>query len=305
MSAQEKTLQDALRSNEFAVTAELALGPVDSLDDIASQAMALRASTDAVQIPDHFNARPHIPSVAVGAYLKSLGIDAVARVNCRDRNRIAVQSELLAARALGVRNLLLARGSDLPADHRPTATGVYDLTAIDLLRTAAAIRDGEALSTASPDDENKLFLGTVATAFKPNKRWEPEKLLAKADAGAQFIQLQLCMDIDILQSYMARLVEAKLTWRFQVLANIAVLPSVEMARDLRGNNVGALIPSSLLARLEQARDPEAEGVAITAEFLQLLKDTPGIAGANLQTTGNVDLIVAAIRESGVGRSVAS
>ena len=302
MTETNKTLKDALRSSEFAVTAELELSPTDSLDDIVAQATALKPATDAVQIPDHRNARPHIPPVTIAAHLLSLGIDPVARINCRDRNRIAIQSELLAARALGVRNLLLARGSDLPADHRPTATGVYDLTAIDLVRTAAAIRDGEALSDSESDDSQNFFIGTVATAFKPQTIWEPEKLLAKADAGAQFIQLQLCMNIDTLQLYMARLVEAKLIWRFQVIANVAVLSSVKMAREMRRSNAGAMIPSSLVARLEQDKDPESEGVAMAAELLRLLQQTPGIAGANLHTVGNVDLVVAAIRESGVRRN---
>lgn len=302
MTEPRTTLKDALRSGEFAVTAELALGPTDTIDDILAQANTLKPLTDAVQIPDHRSARPHIPPVAIATQLLPLDIDPVVHLNCRDRNRIAVQSELLSARAFGIRNLLLARGSELPEDHRPTATGVYDLSAIDLVRTAAAIRDGETMSDGKTGDAPAFHIGTVATAFKPKKDWTPEKLLAKADAGAEFIQLQLCLDTDVLQSYMAHLVKAKLTWRFQVLANIAVLPSVEIAREMRRTNAGAMIPSSLVGRLERASDPEAEGVKIAAEALRVLRDTPGIAGTNIHTMGDANLIAAAIRESGVRRN---
>lgn len=257
----------------------------------------LARAVDAVQIPDHRNARPHISPVAIGAHLLRHDIDPVVRMNCRDRNRIAVQSDLLAARSFGISNLLLTRGSDLPDDHLPATTGVYDLSAIDLVKTAAAIRDREALVDVDSGDADEFFIGTVATAFKPKQNWQPEKLLAKADAGAQFVQLQLCMNVDVLRSYVARLVEARLTWRFQVLANIAVLPSVEAARELRESNTGAIIPSSLVGRIEQARDPEAEGVAIAAEILRSLQDIPGVAGANLHSADDPELVIAAIEQS--------
>lgn len=294
-----KTLKDVLHSSEFAVTAELTLTPQQSVHDILDSARTLAEVADAVQIPDHRNARPHVSAVAVAAHLRADGIDPVLRLNCRDRNRIALQSELLAARSFGISNLLLARGGDLPEDHRPPASGVYDLSAIDLVRTAAAIRDGEAMDDGRGDETPDFFIGTVATAFKPKDDWEPGKLQAKADAGAQFIQLQLCMNSDVLKSYVARLVEARLTWRFQVLANIAVLPSVDDARAMRRNNPGSIIPSALVARLENAQDPTAEGVTIAAELMRELREVPGIAGVNLQTMDDSALIAAAILESDI------
>jgi len=299
------TLKDALLSTEFAVTAELALGPKQTAADIVAAARRLQDVSDAVQIPDHRYARPHISPVAVAAHLLAANMDPVVRMNCRDRNRLAVQSELLAARSFGVTNLILARGDDLPADHRPKSTGVYDLSAIDLVRTAAAISDGEVMTDKQSDDDAKFFIGTVATAFSPKDDWKPEKLEAKADAGARFVQLQLCMNIDVLRSYMARLVDSRLTWRFQVLANIAVLPSVEEARAMRRDNSGAIIPAELIGRLENAENPQAEGITIAAEIIQQLQEIPGIAGVNLQTTADSGLIAAAIVQSGVRTNAAA
>ena len=293
------TLSNALRAAGFAVTAELALTPKQTAADIVAAARNLHDVTDAVQIPDHRFARPHISPVAVAAHLLAAGLDPVLRMNCRDRNRLAVQSDLLAAQSFGVTNLILARGNDLPADHRPRTTGVYDLSAIDLIRTAAAISEGEVMADQGTNDAPNFFIGTVATAFSPTDDWQPEKLATKADAGAQFIQLQLCMDVDVLKNYITRLIDSRLTWRFQVLANIAVLPSVEEARAMRRDNPGAIIPAEFVGRLEGATDPQAEGIKIAAEMIRELQDIPGIAGVNLQTSTDSELIRAAIEQSTV------
>lgn len=293
------TLSDALRSTEFGITAELSLTPQMSAAEVVDQAKMLASNADAVQIPDHRNARPHMSGITVASLLLPEGIDTVLRVNCRDANRIAIQSELLAARSLGLRNLLLLRGAKLPDDHQPRSTEVHDLTAIDLLRTAAAIRDGEVFVGGDFEDNPPFFLGAVATAFDPTPDWQPEKLLAKADAGAQFVQLQLCMNTDTLSNYVARLVETRMTWRFQVLATIAVLPSAEAARELRHFQPDSVIPSSIVSRLERAQDPVDEGIDIAAEALRTVLDIPGISGANLVTPGAPESISAAIERSGI------
>ena len=297
-----RSFKETLRSSDFAITAELAPTPNQEIAALISQAKTLATVADAIQISDHRNSRAHISPVAIAAQLLPHNIDPIVRMNCRDRNRIALQSELLTARSFGVRNLLMARGSDLPGGHLPPTSEVHDLSAIDLVRTAAAIRDGDVMAGENVGSKTDFFIGTVATAFKPKKGWQPEKLLAKADAGAEFIQLQLCMDPDVLRRYVTHLVDGRLTWRFQILANISVMPSVNTARDLRRTSAGAVLPSSLIGRLEQAADPEAEGVAIAAETLQVLRDIPGISGANLHTDGAPELIVAAISASGLRRN---
>ena len=294
-----KAFKETLGSSEFTITAELSLTPTQNPSQLLLQALAVAAVSDAVQIPDHPNARPHITPVAAAAHLLPHDIETIVRMNCRDRNRIAIQSELLSARSFGIRNLLISRGSDFPEDQTPPSSAVHDLTAIDLIRTAAAIRDGEAMVEPGSTDTVDFCIGTVATAFKPGNDWQPEKLMAKADAGAQFVQLQACMNADTLRSYVARLVDARLTWRFQVLANVPVFQSVEAARALRRVTAGSVIPAAIVTRLKQAKDPEAEGVAIAAETLRWLNDVPGISGANIHTSGDPALIIAAINASGM------
>lgn len=292
-------LRAAFRSQDFSLTGELELAPGMSTDDLLSQARALDDVTDAIQIPDHRHALPHMSTIAVAAHLLRNNMEPVVHFNCRDRNRIAIQSDLLGARSLGVKNFLLVRGAELPADHRPRSTSVFDMSAVDLLATATAIGEGQVLTGGKEIGDAGFYLGTAATAFHPKDSWQPEKLLAKADAGAQFIQLQICMDADLLRAYVAKLIEARLTWRLQVLVSIAVLPSADVARKLRELNPATVIPRPLVTRLENASNPEQEGVLIAAELLEELSAIPGISGANLSTPGDPAAIVAAIRESGV------
>lgn len=294
-----KTLREALRSEELTLTAELSLDPRTSPESIIEQAQTLSTATDAVQIPDHRHLRPHLSNIAIAALLLQNGIDPIVQMNCRDRNRVALQSDILGARALGANNLLFSRGVAFPEDHRPRSTSVFDVGAIDLVATAAAIRDGDVFVGTAPKDSPDLYLGTVATAFNPAEGWEPEKLLSKANSGAQFIQLQLCHDIDILHAYASRIVASKLTWRFQLLAGLAVLPSAEAARELRKARPDSIIPSSIVKRIEAADDHEAEGIAIAAEQLQEIADIPGLSGVTLVTPGEAENIVAAIRASGL------
>lgn len=293
------TLREALKSESFALTAKLSMARGQNAHDVIDEARLLAKSVDAIQIPDSALARPHISSIAAAALLIREGIDPVIHMNCRDRNRVAIQSDLLGAQALGVSNVLLMRGSSLPPDHLPRTSNVYDLSAIDFIRTAAAIRDDEALAGGKLPDGPELHIGAVATAFRPVEDWEPEKLLAKADAGAQFIQLQICMNVDAIRDYAARLVAAKLTWRFQVLAGVAVFPSMEAARELKKYRPDAAVPREVYDRLENSKDPQQEGINIAAEILAELQKIPGVAGANLMTSGDPELIIEAIRSSGV------
>ena len=294
-----KTLREALRSEELTLTAELTINPRHGPEAVVEQAISLAAKTDAVHIPDHRHARPHLSNIAIAALLLQNGIDPVVQMNCRDRNRLALQSDILGARALGANNLLLLRGVNFPADHLPRSTGVFDVGAIDLIATAAAIRDENVFVGSKPEDAPELHIGTVATAFNPDDSWEPEKLAAKADAGAQFIQLQPCLDLDLLREYAARLVASKLTWRLQFLAGLVVLPSAEAARAFRTSRADSIIPADCVKRVEAAADQQVEGVALAAAQLREIGEIPGISGVTLVTPGDPALISAAIAASGL------
>ena len=145
-------------------------------------------------------------------------------------------------------------------------------------------------------------VGATAEIFEPGANWTPDNLIAKCDAGANFVQTQICLDMDVVRNYMARIVASKLTHRLNFIMAVSPLPSAEVAYWMRDKLKGAQIPTSIIKRMEQASDPELEGIRICAELLQELATIPGVSGANLLTLGNLETIPAAIDASGVRNS---
>jgi methylenetetrahydrofolate reductase (NADPH) len=143
-----------------------------------------------------------------------------------------------------------------------------------------------------------FLIGTAATAFNPKETWKPRALQLRVDAGAGFIQTQICFNMKTLRRYLARLVDARLTWRCAIMAGVAVLPSASAARLLKDNLSGAVVPEKFIRRLAQAGDPEREGILIAAETLQKMQEIPGISGANLMTPGDPVTLVEAMHAAG-------
>ncbi|MDX1508408.1 MAG: methylenetetrahydrofolate reductase [Woeseiaceae bacterium] len=282
-----KTFRHALRNKEFALTAELTLKPSALREDILDQAHTVSGLVDAVQVTDNPGAHLHVSPMAAAAILINDGIDPVLQMDCRDRNRIALRSELFGAAALGVSSVLVMRGRDYPEDARPRIKPVYDWGARKLIACANSIEGTD------------FLVGSIATAFKPDRDWRPEKLGEKADAGVRFVQTQPCFDIDVLRHYMARLVAAKLVQRVNVIIGVAPIPSVEVAQWFGKNLRGAVVPAKVVQRLRQADDPRAEGIRICSELLQQVAEIPGVSGANVICLGDADAAAEAIGASGV------
>jgi methylenetetrahydrofolate reductase (NADPH) len=289
-----KPFKEAIQKQDFLLTAELNLARETDVATIVRQAGVLAADTDAIQVPDNPNARLHMTPLAVSGILLQNGIEPLPHLTCRDRNRVALESELLSLGATGVSSLLLLRGDDLPEDHRPRVKQVFELGGKALIESARALADDPTV-TSVPD----FCIGTVATVFNPKKAWKPRSLLAKVEAGARFIQTQLCFDVATLRRYMNHVVEAQLTWKTAVIVSVATLPNAVSARWLRKNLRGSVVPNKVIRRLEQARDPEQEGINICAELIQELGEVPGVSGAHLMTPGEAETIPAAIRAAGL------
>jgi methylenetetrahydrofolate reductase (NADPH) len=291
-----KSFSEAIQTREFTITAELNLARDTSVGEIISQARVLSAHTDAIQVADSPNGRVHITPLGVSNILLRNGIEPLAHLTCRDRNRVALESELLSLGAMGVNSVLLMRGDDLRDDHRPKVKQVFQLRGKHLIEMACALADDPGVPVVQD-----FCIGTVATVFSPKAGWMPRSLIAKVEAGARFIQTQLCFDVAALRRYMNHLVEAQLTWKAAVIVSVATLPSAVSARWLRENLRGSVVPKRVIRRLEQANDPEAEGVAICSEILQKLGDVPGVSGAHLMTPGDPATIPAAIQAAGLAR----
>ena len=281
------TFRQALRNKDFVLTAELAPAADANRATIIAQAKTLATQVDAIQVVDSLPPQASLSPVAVAAMLVEAGIDPVLHLNCRDRNRLALRADVLGAAALGVSSLLLMRGKEIPADVRPKVKTVYDWGTMRLIRFAHSLEQAD------------FMIGSIATVFKPDRDWKPAQLVTKADAGAKFVQTQLCFDVDLLRHYMARLVAEKFIQRASVLVALAPVPSAEMAQWLGKNLRGAVMPAKLVKRLRQAADAEQEGINICAELLDEVASVPGVAGANLICLGNPDAVAAAVQRSGV------
>ncbi len=288
------TFKDSLKTKEFVVTAHVNLPRAPDAESLIRQGEILRPSVDAVQLTDNPTAQVHMSGMAAAALLLQQGMDPIVHLTCRDRNRIALQSDLIGAAALGVTSVLLMRGEHIPDSMKPKVRNVFDTRAKELMAFIQDLKDAETVPLVSD-----FLVGATATLFDPAADWTPDNLMEKCDAGANFVQTQLCFDMDIVRNYMARIVASKLTHRLSFIMALSPLPSADMAHWMRDNVKGALIPESIIERMEQASDPECEGIEICAELLRELATIPGVSGGNLLTLGNLETIPAAIEASGV------
>ena len=289
-----KTFRDAIRTKDFVLTADLSLVPDSNAASVIEQARILAPHVDAVQVTENQYGTIHLSPLAASSILINEGIDPVMQLSCCNRNRAALIADLLGARSVGVTSVQIVQGKKMPDSYQPQPKQVMDVGVDELIATARVIKDDQELARAAD-----FLIGAVARAHIPKPDWAAPRLIGKVDAGAQFIQTQMCFDLNALRRFVAHLVSLKLIQRCNVIADIAVLPSAESARWLRDNLSHVLIPNQVIRRLERARDPEQEGIDICSEFLRKIAGIPGVSGANLTTTGEPEAIVAAIRASGL------
>jgi methylenetetrahydrofolate reductase (NADPH) len=295
------TLQEKLAAGRFVITAEVTPPASAARGDFLAKALPLRDVADAVNVTDGAGARPHLAAVTAAAMLVEAGIEPVLQFTCRDRNRIALQSDLIAAAASGVRNLLMLRGDDPSAGDQPDAKPVFDLDPRQLLETARRLRDtGELPSGRKIGGRANFFLGGADNPIDPPPGWEPKSLAGKLAAGAQFVQTQFCMDAGVVRRYVARLAEYGIAGKAALIIGVVPLRSVKSARWIKEKLYGAIIPDALIARLEGAGDPAAEGRRICLDLMRELADIPQVAGAHVMAPNNeaaVPDVIRAARES--------
>src|SRR6185503_6109122 len=291
-------LQARLRSGQFVVTAEIT--PPVSTDpaEFLRRAMPLKGLVTAVNVTDGAGAKVHMSSLATAHFLVQSGIEPIFQMTCRDRNRLALQGDLLGAVALGIHNVLVLGGDNPKLGDQPEAKPVYDVDSRGLLGMAHAMRSsGKLPSGTAIDGPVRLVLGAADLPVDPPPDWQPKGLQAKLDAGADFVQTQFCMDVDVVRRYTARLREAGI--RIPMLIGVAPIPSARSARWMREKLFGTIIPQQYVDRLERASDAKAEGRKICIEVLRELAAIPGVAGAHVMAPMNFAEIPRVIAESGV------
>ncbi|MEX2455519.1 MAG: methylenetetrahydrofolate reductase [Rhodospirillaceae bacterium] len=294
-------LSNAIAAKRFAVTAEITPPLSADPQDLLSKASVLRGAVDAVNVTDGASARAHMSSVVAAALLLRDGIEPVLQFTCRDRNRIALQSDLLGGAAMGVENLLILRGDDPSAGDQPDAKPVFDYESRDLMEAARRMRDeGTLPSGREIGGRPKFFIGGADVPMDPSGgKWNPAGVVAKLDAGAGFFQTQFCFDADLVRKYAKGLLDHGIAERAGVLIGIGPLASARSARWMVANLWGTNIPEALIDRLDAAADPKKEGAKLCAELMAAYADIEGIAGVHLMAPLNVDSIPAAVEMSGI------
>jgi methylenetetrahydrofolate reductase (NADPH) len=288
-----------IAAGAFVVTAEVT--PPLSADREALLALVrpLKGLADAVNVTDGANARAHMSALVAASLMVEAGVEPVLQLTCRDRNRIALQGDLLGAATLGICNILALAGDDPKAGDQPNAKPVYDLSSRDLIATAALMRDTGALpSGRAIAGPVPLFIGAADAPIDPPSDWRPTSLAAKRAAGAQFVQTQFCMDPAILRRYMARLVDEGVVPGLAMLVGIAPLASAGSARWMRHHLFGTIIADDIVAQMAAARDFRAEGIRICIELIAELRTIPGVAGVHLMAPRNASAIPEVI--AGIG-----
>ena len=295
-------LERVLRAGQFAVTAELV--PPDSADpqSVYAAARFLSQVADAINSTDASGANVHMSSLGSCALLLQAGYDVVMQMSCRDRNRIALQGDLLGAAALGVKNVLCLTGDDVTAGDQPEAKRVFDFDSLHLLHTARIMRDrGVLLSGRELSVAPRLFLGAVENPFAPPVHWRAHRLAKKVEAGADFIQTQYVFDVNVFRDFMARVRDLELHKRVFILAGVGPLKSPQAAEYMRTRVPGVVIPDAVIDRLKKT--PRAhwreEGQEICVEIIQQLRDIEGVAGIHLMAYRQEAMIAEIVQRAGL------
>lgn len=293
-------LERALRSGRFVVTAEL--NPPDSAnpEDVYERAKVLSEVCDAINATDASGANCHMSSMAICALLTRAGYSPVLQISCRDRNRIAIQGDVLGAAAMGVSNILCLSGDGVQTGDHPEAKPVFDFDSMSLLQAIRTMRDdGKFLSGRKITSPPNVFLGAAANPFVPPLDWRPLRLAKKVGAGAQFIQTQYCFDVALLRTYMEKVRDMGLDEKCFILVGIGPLASARTGRWIRSNVPGVHIPDAILNRLEGAKDQKKEGRQICIDLIQEVKEIKSVSGIHLMAYRQEEFVSEIISASGV------
>jgi len=293
-------LERVLRAGEFAITSELA--PPDSAnpEEVYQRARLFDGYVDAINATDGSGANCHMSSLAVCALLTRVGYAPVMQISCRDRNRIAIQGDILGCAAMGVCNLLCLSGDGVQAGDHPQAAPVFDLDSISLLTTARTLRDEHRfLSGRKITFAPRVLLGAAENPFAPPVEWRAQRLAKKVQAGAQFIQTQYCFDVRLLRSFLRQVEDLGLLGKVFILVGVGPLRSVKAAEWMRTHVPGLHIPDEVIARMAGADDAAREGRRVCIDLIQEIRSLSGVSGIHLMAYRQEDSIAEIVDASGV------
>ena len=293
-------LEKVLESGKFTVTVEA--GPPKG----TSGAVVLRKGElvshccDAANVTDNQTAIVRMASLAGCVLLKQQGVDPVMQMVCRDRNRIAIQSDVLGAIALGISNVLCLSGDHQQFGNHPSAKNVFDIDSIQLIQVLKTMRDEKKFMCGDDiSGEVPLFIGAAANPYADPFEFRVARLAKKIKAGADFIQTQAVYDVPKFAKWMEMITDKGLDEQAHILAGVIPIKSAGMARYMRDYVSGVSVPDELVTRMEQAEDAKEEGVRIIVEIIEQLKEIPGIHGVHIMAVGWEDIVPEITKQAGL------
>ncbi|HEY82080.1 MAG TPA: methylenetetrahydrofolate reductase [Dehalococcoidia bacterium] len=293
-------LEKVLESGHFAVTAEAGPPKGTNAEVIKKKGELLRNYCDAVNVTDNQTAIVRLSSLAGCLLLKEQGVEPVMQMVVRDRNRLAIQSDVLGAVTLGISNILCLSGDHQKFGNHPTAKGVFDIDSIQLIQTLKRMRDekkficGEDISGEVP-----IFIGAAANPFADPFEYRASRLAKKVKAGADFIQTQAVYDVARFARWMEMVRERGLDRQVHILAGVIPIKSAGMARYMRDYVPGVIVPDEVVTRMEKAASAKEEGLKIVLEIIAQLKEIPGVHGIHIMAVGWEDIVPELVERAGL------
>ena len=280
----DSKLEKLLSEGKFVVTSECGPAKGSNVDVIKRKAEILRDYVDAVNVTDCQTAVVRMSSIAACAVLENIGIEPIMQMTCRDRNRIAIQADIIGAYALGIRNILCLSGDHQKLGNHPTSKNVFDMDSVHLLQTVRKMRDeNKVLSGDELDGEVKMFIGAAENPFGDPFNFRVVRLAKKINAGVDFIQTQCIYNIEKFEEWMEQVRERGLHKKVHILAGVTPLKSVAMAKYMRDKVAGMDIPDAIINRLSGVPKEKraAEGIKICVETIEKMKKIEGVAGIHI------------------------
>jgi methylenetetrahydrofolate reductase (NADPH) len=295
-------LEKVLESGVFAVTSEC--GPPRGSDPqaIREKGELLRGSVDAINVTDNQTSVVRMSSIAACVILKEMGLEPICQMTTRDRNRIALQSDLLGAAALGMNNLLCLSGDHQRFGDHPTSKNVYDIDSIQLIHAVHQMREeGKFINGEEIKVPPKFFIGAAANPFADPFAIRVPRLAKKVAAGVDFIQTQCIYNMDKFREWMKGVVDRGLHEKVRILAGVTPMKSVGMARYMKKSVPGMDVPDEVIKRLQGAGkgNVAAEGIKFCVEQMQELKEMEGIAGVHLMAIEWEEKVPEMVKQAGL------
>jgi methylenetetrahydrofolate reductase (NADPH) len=275
-----RTLREAIESGRFIVTGELG-PPMHASPDLVRKKAEHFRNVDAVNVTDNQSGIVRQSSIAAAKLLLEEGLDPIVQMTCRDRNRLALQSDVLGAAALGVRNLLLLTGDHMTMGNQPDARPVFDLDSVSLIDMVSGMRDGRFMNGDEIKRPPDVLVGGAANPFAEPMGLRLVRVAKKSEAGADFIQTQAVFEVARFRRWMAGVRDLGLHERVKIIAGLLPVRSARALEYMRDEVAGMMIPNEIISRIAGAEDPVEEGVRLACDLIAELREVEGVAGVHL------------------------